>query len=1077
MNSAIDWAVEYGNARRCLKGPRDGERVRRLSLLIRHWTVFSAERFVQTRRDDSLLCQYGSDCTPLVSREQFHVGSGVLDVRRSGKASHEYLIQRLFITGSGGRTVSVLDIPYIMPQKTAFAHFNASRKFMQNARELGHRGRLVDFQKYDRAIMTAMRRLVTKFWSAYHDKEREDLGERAAYISWITHWVEVHGCFCHDLNGGLKWSVLCFSNDKEVMRKTFLVMESLRHGYNLLVKWGAVWMVHFIDYTDAPLDHAREIYVFFKLEGAWLEEFCDLEIRFSNGRLLIADRHRGVEGVIEKVFVLFMKVWRYQTWSMSRFLGSGAASRQILFSEVLGVSHLVKYITIDQKESSYYIGGYARHLTVQVRHLIGILAVSSRVGDAAMKIIMKDDRLPIVLPNVDKALHDELEFVFAMPHHLWSFVAEYIGMDWTEYRRRCFISSLVSAAYPLMHARPARKGVFKLLLGDRQANLEALSIGRPPDDEGLFKVYEMVRMLGYAATLDELECLSRASWSTLQEEKGHVFAKRLMKDHSAYGAGTLQDRSQICQFQQWISVDREETKLVNLRKRLAALNEDNSKYHTGRQQFLKELNEEAARQRSIGRNVPPGVSKQIMSKHGERWRTMDADARAIYEERAAEARQETRAGIRHKRADLLRQISDAVDDKDKLLGVDRPVLMRDARLSDADKIEFNAFFEQPRFAAPEAKRVISRNGRECAAPPDVVRRALESIPVTEVQVPKAPPWMSVMCWNRIFFVDCVVRVTELVGGDVSYWKFVFGLQSPSILGCMVLLKEHHVPPVPPEVVGHLHARLVNWDHYFLLDWGTFAFSDEGRWSDISECSILTGAQHLEDKVVVADGAWVPFDEFKRWFPPVPPAKTEAEEGVGGSDGFEYNPELRIPWFSDWWTQDEGGGSASASRHAASPSAHAEYAQVVDAEAVMDVLEHKRTELDLGAAVADLDDFVLSLRGGGSLAARTGKAFDYIRAAGHSDRCPDFFVAVALQKTFDMDAHRHDNHVCKAVCRAWCVRMQYCIDRWILNGRQWFADSMDDFAEDPEVQRLYDAAIDVQLRRRIQHLRSLTPRVH
>ena len=159
---------------------RDLEEIRKLTEVLADYTRARAERFVEEHRHDTLLLQYGSDPTPLSSCQRYTERCETGTVLRKGFASHEYLVQRLFITDSDGSSVCVLDRPWILTSKTAFAHLFASRKFFKSLRELKHQGVHVIFHKYDRAIMTACRRLNRKKSSCFLRPPKRRLASRTS---------------------------------------------------------------------------------------------------------------------------------------------------------------------------------------------------------------------------------------------------------------------------------------------------------------------------------------------------------------------------------------------------------------------------------------------------------------------------------------------------------------------------------------------------------------------------------------------------------------------------------------------------------------------------------------------------------------------------------------------------------------------------------------------------------------------------------------------------------------------------------------------------------------------------------
>lgn len=85
--------------------------------------------------------------------------------------------------------------------------------------------------------------------------------------------------------------------------------------------------------------------------------------------------------------------------SVRRWVAIGAAGRQLILSLLMGLSELVDYI-LEKGESQYYIGGFRKHLGKQQRLMSTLLSVGSRVSDRILMMTMKDDRVPLMLPQL-----------------------------------------------------------------------------------------------------------------------------------------------------------------------------------------------------------------------------------------------------------------------------------------------------------------------------------------------------------------------------------------------------------------------------------------------------------------------------------------------------------------------------------------------------------------------------------------------------------------------------------------------------------------------------------------------------
>jgi hypothetical protein len=419
--------------------------------------VQRAKRFVSEHACDTIILQYGSDVTPLVTKERYEAKFDGLHVIRGGHSTQEYLIQRVFVQALTGPAVAIMEVPIAMGDKTAFAHFAACRALLKTPREMGHSGLCISFHKYDRAIQTPLDRLHRKFQAALDDKSSEDLHLGQSYRLWITNWWFCVGCFAHDCHGGLKWSILNFTKDKECMRSTFLLYETLRHAYDLLVKHVASWLRSVVVFRDWTCRDAELFYQLLDVDESWLETYVDLEIRFVGGQLLIAERHRGRIGLHDLLITIMLKTWHFRRFSDGRFVSMGRSSRQLVLSMALGLEHLIGFV-IKQGGSQYYIGHFVKHCTQQVKLLSCLVAMCSRVSDSILSMTMKDDRVPIMLPAIDAQMHAELDRLTAIPMSIWQF----LGTMCNEPAARLRSNAISAAVHPLATSR----GIFgKLAVG------------------------------------------------------------------------------------------------------------------------------------------------------------------------------------------------------------------------------------------------------------------------------------------------------------------------------------------------------------------------------------------------------------------------------------------------------------------------------------------------------------------------------------------------------------------------------------------------------------------------------------
>lgn len=1064
---------------------RDVERMTRLSEVQRCFLRERAARFLQQRKRDTILMQYSSDVSPIMSTERFRFVTKNSTIIRGGRSSNEFLVQRVFFADLKGGASIIMEKPLVMQRKTAFAHFCAYRQMVKTPREQGHEGLHVIAHCYDRAVEAPMQRLHRQ-WQRLHDSQQEDELHAGAFRRlWLQTWFVSVGCCAHDTHGGLKWAILSYYSSKSCMRAAFVAVESLRNGFSLLVKWVGTWLVNRLAFEDWGCDHAHEVYMAFDCDPGDLDTFVDLQLRFRGGRLLVAAKHKSTGGLIDLLLGLLLKTWQFRRWSESRWLSLGGSCRVLARSLFFGIEDLVDFI-IGAGESTYCLGGFGSSLTGEVRELILVASFASRPPDAALEIIMHDDRLPKVLAEIDEELLVELQYVARMPDEVWAELAHMTTFAGPVLQSRCIAAATTAVGYIKHKLQEARRGVWALLHGDRLANVQVLAAQSKPEDEVLAKIWELMR-LGFPASLvlEGLEALSKVSWSTIPVEQGHSCASGLQRLHKAYGVATLKARSMLLQFKPLLTECGEERQARILQRMLTNIDKKRVSHLTGRQLFLRDLNYIAARRVPGGRVGTHGIAvhKRLMQKHGQRWAALGVAAREKYERRAAQAREEAHRDLQEKRQGLVAraQLLHASSSSASAGAADGPLRVRDCRLAETERVEFEALFASEQFSAKGVEAWRRADEKPFAAPSDVVRRALDSIEVQGREARGWPQWVPVVAWNREFFCDCILKVQEADGDHV--YKVAYAMQRPYLVCLSKLVQLETVAPAAPPADYSL-VWSSHWDHAFSVVWGEYRWSDEGIWGDAQAVFVLQGAVHIGDEIF-ADGEWQPFADVAAFFPATPGETS----GGGSSRERRQNDEQPCiyelhPWLEEFLRTGEArkrssdgdsAGPRSKKRKVDNDALSSNHQAAVEAEAVMDALLEKRTELGLGVD-DEGRDFVVVLRGGPDLAKRTGKPYDELRAQAVGSAAEQWCTIWHMRKSFSASLSLYGDATAAMLTAAWARRMQFLYELSRHEGPEFVFDreALAAFEEDPEVQRLEDSG-GAAIRGRIAAIRGMLPR--
>ena len=89
---------------------------------------------------------------------------------------------------------------------------------------------------------------------------------------------------------------------------------------------------------------------------------------------------------------------------------------------MLGFMNLVTFIVESGRASTYNIKGVLLHMTPTVFEMVIVVAASSYGMDKTLMLLLKDDRVPRQLPEIDKTLLDELTRLGNIPLEMLAIV-------------------------------------------------------------------------------------------------------------------------------------------------------------------------------------------------------------------------------------------------------------------------------------------------------------------------------------------------------------------------------------------------------------------------------------------------------------------------------------------------------------------------------------------------------------------------------------------------------------------------------------------------------------------------------
>ena len=251
----------------------------------------------------------------------------------------------------------------------------------------------------------------------------------------------------------------------------------------------------------------------------------------------------------------------------------------------------------------------------------------------------------------------------------------------------------------------------------------------------------------------------------------------------------------VKQLEPLFNVLPDEWRLYKLEKKLSTVLARRPANLTGRQLYVKELNAQARKLRSEGRDVAPRIHVDIMNKHGATWRSMSLPARADYERRAKASQAELTITNDNDAANLRSDIAASQQKVAELHSSSVAMSVLGCRFTSAGIVLFQEALESTDYAVHRSKDLLAQKlATKVGQPPEHIRDLLASVvlpPPAKVRQIR-PNWVRLLATHRSFFQNSIFRFDRLDGPRFA--KFTLAKQCPLLVGMC------EVTPLPQDVV-------------------------------------------------------------------------------------------------------------------------------------------------------------------------------------------------------------------------------------------------------------------------------------
>ena len=171
-------------------------------------------------------------------------------------------------------------------------------------------------------------------------------------------------------------------------------------------------------------------------------------------------------------------------------------------------------IMADPSASKYHIQGL-NQICPKVLQMMVLVGCASRPAENFPALVLKDDRLPKMLPQIEAQMAEDIKFVETIPTTIFRAFSSICEVQPSLLRSECLQMLEVQVGYLQARLREVRRPPWNLICDDIGAKLESLAMADEPQEETTKKIWKLVKM-GYPRVVlaEGIKLLGECPWTT-----------------------------------------------------------------------------------------------------------------------------------------------------------------------------------------------------------------------------------------------------------------------------------------------------------------------------------------------------------------------------------------------------------------------------------------------------------------------------------------------------------------------------------------------------------------------------------
>lgn len=205
-----------------------------------------------------------------------------------------------------------------------------------------------------------------------------------------------------------------------------------------------------------------------------VETLTDLNLVWRNGALFVSSACQGDPDCLEQVSGAVLYLFRFRRFTESRWATVGEASRGLVGALSVGLEAYVACLRKVPGVSDWHLRGFSR-LTPEVKRFVCVAGVAAFIPDGVLVALLQDDRVVQQLPELERALSEEHDWLSHLATPLWRRLASVTEETSYALRSDALRVATVVAGYIANNIfKVARSYPWSLAVGDVAENLDRL---------------------------------------------------------------------------------------------------------------------------------------------------------------------------------------------------------------------------------------------------------------------------------------------------------------------------------------------------------------------------------------------------------------------------------------------------------------------------------------------------------------------------------------------------------------------------------------------------------------------------